>query len=207
MPSAYGGTDIISYLQRKYIIRQRRISYRQGRYIIEKLRISLYNYIKGVIWMTDHKLIFLKSTFSKYDVQFSENFTKATLINPFYEENITVYYYDDDDFTPFCVCFSFQHCHLMDQEDVIEWINQIIAGNKFAIEFFKNGQNCFGSEIDSKELLDLSYEKLEQFTGYYGLTRLLSIVDTFKIRGWNNQHNFDATFVCEDNGYILIKKL
>ena len=28
MPSAYGGTDIISYLQRKYIIRQRRISYR-----------------------------------------------------------------------------------------------------------------------------------------------------------------------------------
>ena len=28
MPSAYEGTDIISYLQRKYIIRQRRISYR-----------------------------------------------------------------------------------------------------------------------------------------------------------------------------------
>ena len=28
MPSAYEGTDIISYLQRKYIIRQSRISYR-----------------------------------------------------------------------------------------------------------------------------------------------------------------------------------
>ena len=157
--------------------------------------------------MTDNKLIFLKSAFSEYDIQFSGDFTQAILVNPFYEENVTVYYYDDDDFTPFCVCFSFQHCHLRDQEDVIEWINQIIAGSKFAIEFFKNGQNCFGSEIDSKELLDLSYEKLEQFTGYYGLTRLLSIVDTFKIRGWNNQHNFDATFVCEDNGHILIKKL
>ena len=30
MPSAYEGTDIISYLQRKYIIRQRRISYRES---------------------------------------------------------------------------------------------------------------------------------------------------------------------------------
>ena len=28
MPSAYEGTDIISYLHSKYIIRQRRISYR-----------------------------------------------------------------------------------------------------------------------------------------------------------------------------------
>ena len=28
MPAAYEGTDIISYLQSKYIIRQRRISYR-----------------------------------------------------------------------------------------------------------------------------------------------------------------------------------
>ena len=28
MPSAYEETDIISYLRRKYIIRQRRISYR-----------------------------------------------------------------------------------------------------------------------------------------------------------------------------------
>ncbi len=36
MPSAYEGTDIISYLYRKYIIRQRRISYRAG-------DISLYD--------------------------------------------------------------------------------------------------------------------------------------------------------------------
>ncbi|MDD5924196.1 MAG: hypothetical protein PUC88_05350 [Clostridia bacterium] len=157
--------------------------------------------------MADHKLIFLKNAFSKYDVQFSEGFTKATIVNPFYDQNITVYYDEDDDFTPFCVSFSFQHCHLIDEEDVVEWINSIIAGNKFAIEFFNNGQQCFGSEIESKELLDLSYEKLEQFTGYYGSTKLLSIVDTFKVRGWNNQHNFDATFVCENNEHILIKKL
>ena len=33
---AYSGTDIISYLQSKYINRQRRISYRQRRYITMK---------------------------------------------------------------------------------------------------------------------------------------------------------------------------
>lgn len=157
--------------------------------------------------MAGNKLLFLKIAFQKYNVQFSEGFTKATIFNPFYDENITVYYYEDDDFTPFCVRFSFQHCHLMDEEDVVDWINSIIACNKFAIEFFNDGQQCFGSEIESNELLDLTYEKLEQFTGCYGLTKLLSIADTFKVRGWNNRHNFDAAFVCEDNGHILIKKL
>ena len=147
------------------------------------------------------------SNISSRDLNLSNRANTLFFVVLIYEENITVYYYDDDDFTPFCVCFSFQHCHLKDQEAVIEWINQIIAGEKFAIEFFKNGQNCFGSEIDSKELLDLSYEKLEQFTGFYGLTKLLSTVDTFKVRGWNNQHNFDASFVCEDNGHILIEIL
>ena len=69
--------------------------------------------------MTEDKLIFLKNAFPEYDIQFSADFTKAILVNPFYEENITIYYYDDDDYTPFCVCFSFQHCHLTDQADVI----------------------------------------------------------------------------------------
>ncbi len=161
----------------------------------------------GVILMSDNKLEFLKSAFPKYDIQFSEDFTKATLLNLFYDENITIYFYEDDDFTPFCVCFSFQHCHLTEKADVVEWMEQIITGRKVAIEFFKNGQRRFGSEIESKELLDLTYEKLEQFTGYYGLTKLLSIVDTFKVRAWNNRHNFDAAFVREDNGHILIRKL
>lgn len=154
--------------------------------------------------MADNKLLFLVGAFSEYDVQFSEDFTKAVLFNSIYDENITVYYYGDDDFTPFCVCFSFQHCHLTDEEDVVKWANEIIAGNKLAIEFFNNGHRCFGSEIEAKELIDLSYEKLERFSGYYGLTKLLSIADSFKVRGWNNRHNFDAAFVREEDGCISI---
>ena len=51
MPAAYEGTDIISYLQRKYIIRQRPYIISHQRYIIEKYRIIWYDYRKGDLFM------------------------------------------------------------------------------------------------------------------------------------------------------------
>ena len=157
--------------------------------------------------MSDNKLAFIKTAFPEYDVQFLENSTGAVLINPFYDENIKVYYYEDDDFTPYCACFSFQHCHLPDEEDTLEWIRSIISEDKLAIEFFKDGKQHFGGDIEAKDLSNLSFHKLKHFAEDFGLTKLISIADTFKVRGWNNQHNFDAKLVCEDNGNISIKKL
>ena len=93
--------------------------------------------------MTENKLLFLKNVFSKYEVQFSDNYTKAVILNPFYNENITVSYYEDDDFTPYCVFFSFQHCHLADKEDVVDWINEIITGRKYAIEILQKRTELF----------------------------------------------------------------
>lgn len=157
--------------------------------------------------MTNSRLLFLKNAFSEYKIEFSEDCTNAVIFNPFYDENFTVYYYEEDDFTPFCVSFSFQHCHLTDEEDTVDWINEIITGKKLVIEFFQNEQRCFGSDIDAEELRELSYTKLEQFTGYYGLTKLLKIADSFKVRGWDIAHNFDAEFVHEADGSFSIKKL
>ena len=152
--------------------------------------------------MTENKLIFLKDTFIGFELQFSDDFSNAVIFNPNYNENITVY----ADGYEFIVCFSFQHCHLEDEEDVVEWIREIITGNKFAIEFFNKEQRCFGSEINAEELQDLSYEKLEQFTGYYGLTKLLDVADSFKIRGWDSKNNFDFTFFRKTNETIAISK-
>lgn len=157
--------------------------------------------------MSENKLSFLKSAFTEYKVEFSDDFTEAIIVNPNNDENITVYYYEDDDFYPFCVCFSFQHCHLIDEENVIEWIEQIITGKKFAVEFFQNEQRKFGGEIGAERLKALSYSELEQFSGYYGSTKLFQIADTFKVRGWYSANNFDAFFICKDNGCITIKKL
>ena len=152
--------------------------------------------------MTENKLIFLKDTFIGFELQFSDDFSNAVIFNPNYNENITVY----ADGYEFIVCFSFQHCHLEDEEDVVEWIREIITGNKFAIEFFNKEQRCFGSEINAEELQDFSYEKLEQFTGYYGLTKLLDVADSFKIRGWDSKNNFDFTFFRKTNETIAISK-
>lgn len=153
--------------------------------------------------MKTNRLLFLKDAFTGFELKFADDYSSAAIVNPNYNENITVY----DEEYEFIACFSFQHRHFEDEDEIIEWIRKIISGNKFAIEFFCKGQQRFGSEIESEKLPNLSYEQLKQFTGYYGLSELLSIADTFKVRGWNNQHNFDATLVRDDNGHVLIKKV
>lgn len=152
--------------------------------------------------MNENRLSFLKESFSGFELQFSDDFSHAVIINRNWHENITVY----DEEYEFIVCFSFQHRHFKDEEDVVEWIREIIDSKKLAIEFFKKEQRCFGSEIDTAELQDLSYEKLEQFTGHYGFTKLLDMTDSFKVRGWDSKNNFDFTFLCEGNGTITINK-
>jgi len=152
--------------------------------------------------MSKNKLVFLKDAFPGFKLHFADNFSNAVIVNPNYNENITVY----DEGYEYIVCFSFQHCHLEDTEEVVNWIREIITGNKFAIEFFNNDQRGFGGEIDVEELQNLTYEKLEKFTGYYGLTKLLNVADSFKIRGWDSKNNFDFTFFCEANGTISVNK-
>ena len=48
MPSAYEGTDIISYLHSKYIMRRKTYIMSRKRYIIEKKAQIQYNVRKGV---------------------------------------------------------------------------------------------------------------------------------------------------------------
>ena len=64
MPSAYEGTDIISYLQGKYIIRQRRISYRVSD--ISLKNITFYDIIplKEGVFMSENKLLDLSFEFA-----------------------------------------------------------------------------------------------------------------------------------------------
>ena len=92
---------------------------------------------------------------------------------------------------------------LLDFSTIVPSINE----NIFPIEFFINGEKCFGGDITSQELEDLSYENLEQRTGYYGSTKLIDCADMFKVRGWSGNDNFDATFVVSENGNVEIKKL
>lgn len=155
--------------------------------------------------MINGKLDFLKERFSQYEICFSEDGKEAAIINPASSGNIEVYYYEDHGSTPYCVCFSFQHCHFADEEETSRWINEIINGNMVIIEFFRKGSSVFGGDIERKELVDLSYEKLMDMTGYVGLAELLDIADSFKVRGWNKEDCFDGSFYRERKGKISIR--
>ena len=156
--------------------------------------------------MSKNNYAFLINHFSFYEIIYLESKDSIEIVNPFGKDNIVVDY-DPADPTPFMVMFSFQHRHIEDETGVVEYATDIIDENVFAIEFFKNGERRFGGDIISRELKDLSYEKLEQITGYYGSAKLIDCSDAFKIRGWSGKNNFDATLVIGESGKIEIKKL
>ena len=153
--------------------------------------------------MKENRLMFLQGSFPNFELCFSNDFYKADIVNPNWDENITVY----DEEYEFIVCFSYQHCHFENEEDVVAWIREIIACNKFAIEFFNKEKRYCGTEIDWKELKDLSYEMLETITGYYGVAKLWSLADTFKVRGWDQRYNFDAMIVHQADIGTTIERL
>ena len=155
--------------------------------------------------MSKNNYAFLINHFSSCKIIYSESKDSVEIVNPFGKDNIVVDY-DVADPTPFMVMFSFQHRHIKDEKGVIEYITDIINENIFPIEFFKNGKKRFGGDITAQELKDLSYEKLEQKTGYYGSTKLIDCADAFKIRGWSGKNNLDAMFIVSESGKIEIKK-
>ncbi len=154
--------------------------------------------------MADNKLLFLLSAFLNEKLCIENDGEKAVIFNPFGGENIEVYY-DEDNFSHFLAIFSFQHRHLDDEGEVIDWSGKITSGKIFAIEFFKNGRNCFGGEISSEELEHLSYQQLERRTGYYGAAKLYEVADSFKVRGWNKEKDFDGVFVLQENGAVRLE--
>ena len=81
--------------------------------------------------MNENRLFFLKNTFSQFELQFADDFSNVVIMNPNYNENITVY----DDGYEFVACFSFQHRHFEDQNDLTKWIGEIISGIHLQLNF------------------------------------------------------------------------
>lgn len=157
--------------------------------------------------MQEQRFDFLLKEFSTYEIIISDENSLAEIINPFYKENVSVYYDSDDDLSPYILCFSFQHVHLCDEEEVVDYINKIISGNLFSIEFFQDGERRFGGDIEADKLKELSYELLEQHTGHLGNSKLKDCADSFKVRGWYRNDCFDARFILSENDIVTIKKI
>ena len=154
--------------------------------------------------MDTDRFDFLRNQYSAYEIKSSQDGNALKIVNPFGGESIIVEYVPDDEYTPYIVYFAFQHCHMNDEENILEYINDIIAGKIFSIEFFNQGNLCFGGDITIEDLQHLSYDFL---VNHWGFPELLDRADAFKVRGWRCSDNLDAIFVADENGQKAIQIL
>ena len=153
--------------------------------------------------MIRNELLSIAGHFSAYDVRFSDEGDGFDVLNPFGKEPIRVYV-EDDPHWPYTVGFSFQHRHLATVDEVVAYASDIMNGNVFAIEFFKDGYRRFGGDLDAQEVRELSYDRLAQVLGCFGASRLIDVVDSCKIRGWAGDTDFDVTFVEDEQGNVTL---
>ncbi len=156
-------------------------------------------HVRNLAMKSLEKLSFLANYISKYRVDISDDLESAIIYNPNSEDHLYIEYDKADEFSPYMLSFSFQHVHLPDEKSAKEWIDAILSEDIFSIEYFMGEERRFGGQISAQELGNLSYDFLEQDTGYYGITKLFQIADHFKIRGWSKKNDFDGYFVLKDD--------
>lgn len=99
-------------------------------------------------------------------------------------DDIFIYYEPAVD--EYTFCFSYQHIHC-DKKELIEWIDEFTNARVCAIEFFNGERSCFGGNIDTASVENLTYSKLRK--------RYLVGNRDFKIRCWNSDYNFDGKVI------------
>ena len=149
-------------------------------------------------------LAFLKEVFPEYAVElYAEGDSEwAYIKNEKYDDVIKVYY-DPEDFDVYCLCFATQHAHISDKEELIEYALSFANAEKAAIEFYENGKNRFGGDIETTLLNDLTYDSLRK-RFYYPSGAFSKL--TFQVRAWDKKYCFDGAFVKKPFGSVQIIK-
>ncbi len=147
---------------------------------------------------------FIKELFSEYDVEIQkENGIEIAYIrNIRFEDPIVIHYFPDDYYT-YLLQFATQHRDTSSKDELIQSALAFANAEKAAIEFFENGKNRLGGEIEVSILDKITYDKLRTYFGYpyFDLTK-----HTFKVRAWDAQYCFDGHFENSGSNSIDIVK-
>ena len=145
---------------------------------------------------------FLKELFSKYvvDISVDEDTETVYIRNDLFNFPISVDYYPDD-YYKYLLRFATQHIDTFSEDDLISYISSFANAEKAAIEFYKDGLNRFGGEIETAILDDLTYDSLRLRFGYRDLEDY-----TFSVRAWDKRFCFDAHFEKDSFGSVTIVK-
>ena len=68
-------------------------------------------------------------------------------------------------YTEYIVCFSTQHRHMEDLDEVRDYIRMIMRDEVLPIEFYLNGKPGFGGEITKEEFTRLTPESAAELFG------------------------------------------
>ena len=128
-----------------------------------------------------------------YDIDVSETEAQLTLTDRAIGSEMVVFDESDrhagdplDFFTNIVVSFSTQHRHFEDVEDAAEYVLQILSDEVLPLEFYRDGKNRFGGDIERDELPLLSQAWLaerfmvpaEQLAAYQ-----------FEIHSWSGKYD------------------
>ena len=120
------------------------------------------------------------------------------IINPFWEENITVITEGEE----LIFSFSYQHAHFSnDVDSIFKYISNFLEAKQVVVEFFMNDNKIFGG--------DRSINELDKSTGDTILKSFFNNDEIYaqyknclqgqrcccKIRCWNNKYNEDIDFI------------
>jgi len=147
---------------------------------------------------------FLKDLFSEFDVdiRIEDNVETIYIRNRQFDDPIIINYYPKDHYS-YLLRFATQHRDISFKEDLIQYALSFANAEKAAVEFFENGKNRFGGEIEVSLLDNITYDSLRNYFGYphLDLTNL-----TLKVRAWDKHYCFDAHFEKSDSGAVEIVK-
>lgn len=147
---------------------------------------------------------FIKELFPELDtnILIENNIETVYIKNRQFSDVIILYYFPNDYYT-YLFKFATQHFDTSSQDELIACIRSFVNGEKASIEFYENGKNQFGGEIEVSLLDELTYDKLRNYFGY-AHTDLSNL--TFKVRSWNNYYCFDGYFQKNNSGTVDIVK-
>ncbi len=145
---------------------------------------------------------FICEKFFNYEIEHFEDhicikkqgFTEP--IKVFYETNMEEY----------TVCFATQHLHISANTEnaLIDVISKFASAAIAAIEFYVNGRNCFGGQIETNLLSNITYDSLCEYFGYpnYDISHL-----TFQVYAWDKEYCFEGSFKKTNSKAVeIIKK-
>ncbi len=147
---------------------------------------------------------FVRELFPEFEIIIkTENDIETIYIrNKQFSDAIIIHYFSDNYYT-YLFKFATQHRDTSSMEEVIECVRSFANAQKAAIEFYEDGNNRFGGEVEVSFLDNLTYDKL---CDRFGCRHNYLVNHTFKVRAWDHNYCFDGYFRKKESGKVDIVK-